>query len=133
MEDRVSRGDTVKVSGQIIEPQEPEDFVFITLNKPVGVVSTTENSERNNIVRFVGHSTRIFPIGRLDKDSQGLIFLTNNGDIVNKILRAGNDHEKEYLVEVNNPIFIEEKIVFTLISSSTLVLTCFLINRFFIL
>lgn len=108
--DRVARGDTVKVNGQIIEPQEPEDFVFIALNKPVGIVSTTESSERNNIVRFVGHSTRIFPIGRLDKDSQGLIFLTNNGDLVNKILRAGNDHEKEYLVEVNKPIrdnFIE--------------------------
>ncbi|WP_396586371.1 23S rRNA pseudouridine(2604) synthase RluF [Bermanella sp. R86510] len=108
--DRVMPGDKVKVNGQLIEPPEPEDFVFIALNKPVGVVSTTESSERNNIVRFVGHSTRIFPIGRLDKDSQGLIFLTNNGDLVNKILRAGNDHEKEYLVEVNKPIrdnFIE--------------------------
>ncbi|MEC7815695.1 MAG: 23S rRNA pseudouridine(2604) synthase RluF [Pseudomonadota bacterium] len=108
--DQVMPGDTVKVNGQVIEPQEPEDLVFIALNKPVGVVSTTESSERNNIVRFVGHTTRIFPIGRLDKDSQGLIFLTNNGDLVNKILRAGNDHEKEYLVEVNKPItnsFIE--------------------------
>lgn len=102
--DRVMPGDTVKVNGQLIEAPEPEDFVFIALNKPVGVVSTTESSERNNIVRFVGHGTRIFPIGRLDKDSQGLIFLTNNGDLVNKILRAGNDHEKEYLVEVNKPI-----------------------------
>lgn len=108
--DRVMPGDTVRVNGQIIEPQEPEDLVFIALNKPVGIVSTTESSERNNIQRFVGHSTRIFPIGRLDKDSQGLIFMTNNGDLVNKILRAGNDHEKEYLVEVNKPItdgFIE--------------------------
>ncbi|BBB25677.1 23S rRNA pseudouridine(2604) synthase RluF [Amphritea japonica] len=102
--DRVSPGDLVKVNGQAIDPEEAEDFIFIALNKPVGVVSTTEGSERNNIVDFVNHSTRIFPIGRLDKDSQGLIFLTNNGDLVNKILRAGNKHEKEYLVTVNKPI-----------------------------
>lgn len=102
--DKVSPGDLVKVNGQAIDPEEAEDFVFIALNKPVGVVSTTEGSERNNIVDFVNHSTRIFPIGRLDKDSQGLIFLTNNGDLVNKILRAGNKHEKEYLVTVNKPI-----------------------------
>jgi len=85
-------------------------LIFIALNKPVGIVSTTESSERDNIVNFVRHSTRIFPIGRLDKDSQGLIFLTNNGDLVNKILRAGNEHEKEYLVTVNKTIrddFIE--------------------------
>ncbi|WP_290704688.1 23S rRNA pseudouridine(2604) synthase RluF [Amphritea sp.] len=102
--DKVSPGDLVKVNGQAIDPEEAEDFVFIALNKPVGVVSTTEGSERNNIVDFVNHSTRVFPIGRLDKDSQGLIFLTNNGDLVNKILRAGNKHEKEYLVTVNKPI-----------------------------
>lgn len=108
--DRVSAGDLVKVNGQLIEPREAEDLIFIALNKPAGIVSTTESSERDNIVDFVRHSTRIFPIGRLDKDSQGLIFLTNNGDLVNKILRAGNDHEKEYLVTVNKPIrddFIE--------------------------
>lgn len=108
--DQVAPGDRVKVNGQLIEPQEAEDLVFIALNKPVGVVSTTESSERNNIVNFVRHSKRIFPIGRLDKDSQGLIFLTNNGDLVNKILRAGNDHDKDYLVTVNKPIradFIE--------------------------
>lgn len=108
--DRVSPGDLVKVNGQLIEAREAEDLIFIALNKPVGIVSTTEGSERNNIVDFVRHSTRIFPIGRLDKDSQGLIFLTNNGDLVNKILRAGNDHEKEYLVTVDKPIrddFIE--------------------------
>jgi len=107
---QVVPGDVVKVNGQLIEPREAEDFVFIALNKPVGIVSTTESSERDNIVDFVKHSTRIFPIGRLDKDSQGLIFLTNNGDLVNKILRAGNHHEKEYLVTVNKPIrddFIE--------------------------
>ena len=67
-------------------------------------MSTTESSEKNNIVDFVRHSLRIFPIGRLDKDSQGLIFLTNNGDLVNKVLRAGNNHEKEYEVTVNRPI-----------------------------
>ena len=107
---QVVLGDVVKVNGQLIEPREAEDFIFIALNKPVGIVSTTESSERDNIVDFVKHSTRIFPIGRLDKDSQGLIFLTNNGDLVNKILRAGNHHEKEYLVTVNKPIrddFIE--------------------------
>ncbi|MDN3399765.1 23S rRNA pseudouridine(2604) synthase RluF [Psychrobacter sp. APC 3426] len=108
--DQVVVGDTVKVNGQLIEPREADDFVFIVLNKPVGIVSTTESSEKNNIVDFVRHSLRIFPIGRLDKDSQGLIFLTNNGDLVNKVLRAGNNHEKEYLVTVNKPItdsFIE--------------------------
>ena len=102
--DQVSAGDTVRVNGQLIEPQDADDFVFIVLNKPVGIVSTTESSEKNNIVDFVGHGVRIFPIGRLDKDSQGLIFLTNNGDLVNKVLRAGNNHEKEYLVTVNKPI-----------------------------
>jgi len=107
---QVVAGDTVKVNGQLIEPREADDFIFIALNKPVGIVSTTESSEKNNIVDFVGHSDRIFPIGRLDKDSQGLIFLTNNGDLVNKVLRAGNNHEKDYVVTVNKPItdsFIE--------------------------
>ena len=102
--DKVSPGDLVKVNGQQIEPKDGEDFIFIALNKPVGIVSTTESSDKNNIVDFVNHSSRIFPIGRLDKDSQGLIFLTSNGDLVNKILRAGNNHEKEYLVTVNKPI-----------------------------
>ncbi len=104
MGDQVAPGDLVKVNGQLIEPQDAEDFIFIALNKPVGIVSTTESTERNNIVDFINHSTRIFPIGRLDKDSQGLIFLTNKGDLVNKILRAGNQHEKEYLVTVNKPL-----------------------------
>ena len=93
--DQVKPGDVVKVNGQL---------VLIALNKPVGIVSTTEDGERDNIVDFVNHSKRVFPIGRLDKDSQGLIFLTNHGDLVNKILRAGNDHEKEYLVTVDKPI-----------------------------
>ena len=102
--DQVVAGDRVKVNGQEIEPQEEEDLVLIALNKPVGIVSTTESAEKDNIVEFVKHGTRIFPIGRLDKDSQGLIFLTNNGDLVNKILRANNNHEKEYVVTVNKPI-----------------------------
>lgn len=108
--DQVLPGDTVKVNGQVIEPRAEEDLVFIALNKPVGIVSTTDDAEKDNIQRFVGHSERIFPIGRLDKDSQGLIFMTSNGDLVNKILRAGNNHEKEYLVTVDKPVtdaFIE--------------------------
>jgi 23S rRNA pseudouridine2604 synthase len=102
--DVVKPKDTVRVNGHELEPLEAEDLVFIALNKPVGVTSTTEAAVRNNIVQFVNHSKRIFPIGRLDKDSQGLIFLTNEGDLVNKILRAGNNHEKEYLVTVNKTL-----------------------------
>lgn len=108
--DKVKKGDVVMVNGMIIEPREKEEQIYIALNKPVGVTSTTEAGVRDNIVNFVNHSSRIFPIGRLDKDSQGLIFLTSNGDIVNKILRASNNHEKEYLVTVDKPItddFIE--------------------------
>ncbi|AIR60322.1 23S rRNA pseudouridylate synthase [Cedecea neteri] len=102
--DQVFAGDSVKVNGQLIEPRNEEDLVLIALNKPVGIVSTTEDGEKDNIVDYVNHSKRVFPIGRLDKDSQGLIFLTNHGDLVNKILRAGNDHEKEYVVTVNKPV-----------------------------
>lgn len=102
--DTVKIGDRVRVNGMDLEPRQGEDLVFIALNKPVGITSTTEAGVRDNIVQFVNHSKRIFPIGRLDKDSQGLIFLTNNGDIVNKILRAGNKHEKEYVVTVNKPL-----------------------------
>ena len=101
--DQVYPGDRVMVNGQDIEPWDEEALVFIALNKPVGIVSTTERSEKDNVVDFVNHSKRIFPIGRLDKDSQGLIFLTNNGDLVNKILRAGNNHEKHYVVTVARP------------------------------
>jgi 23S rRNA pseudouridine2604 synthase len=102
--DRVNPGDEVMVNGRIIEAEEVEPFVLLAYNKPVGVVSTTESSERDNIVSSINYPTRIFPIGRLDKDSRGLIFMTNDGDIVNKILRAGNSHEKEYIVTVNKPI-----------------------------
>ncbi len=99
---RVLPGQKVKVNGILIENDiEP---VYIAFNKPVGVVCTTDTSEKDNIVDFISHEQRIFPIGRLDKDSQGLILLTNDGDIVNKILRAGNNHKKEYIVTVNRTI-----------------------------
>ncbi|MGK3142137.1 23S rRNA pseudouridine(2604) synthase RluF [Pantoea sp. C2G6] len=101
---QVFAGDVVKVNGQLIEPRDEEDLVLIALNKPVGIITTMEEGERDNISDFVNHSKRVFPIGRLDKDSQGLIFLTNHGDLVNKILRAGNNHEKEYVVTVDKPI-----------------------------
>jgi len=102
--DQVKRGDRVRVNGIELEPREAEETIFIALNKPTGITSTTEDSVRDNIVKYVNHSKRIFPVGRLDKDSQGLIFLTNDGDMVNKILRAGNNHEKEYVVTVNKPL-----------------------------
>lgn len=98
----VGPGDEVRIDGKPIG--EKKDHVYIALNKPVGITSTTEAHIRGNIVDFVGHSERIFPIGRLDKDSEGLILLTNNGDIVNQILRAENNHDKEYIVTVNRPI-----------------------------
>jgi 23S rRNA pseudouridine2604 synthase len=108
--DLVTPRDKVIVNGRLIEGKKEEDFIFLAFNKPVGVTSTTEIGVKDSIIDFIGYHERIFPIGRLDKESQGLIFLTNDGDIVNKILRAGNRHEKEYLVTVNKPIddkFIE--------------------------
>ena len=99
---KVIPGQLVKVNGKTISKE--DDLVYIMLNKPVGITCTTEHKIKGNIVDFVGHKKRIFPIGRLDKDSEGLIFLTNDGDIVNKILRAGNNHEKEYIVTVDRPI-----------------------------
>lgn len=102
--DKVTPKDVVKVNGQVIEAQSPEDFILLAYNKPVGITCTTESNVKGNIVDHVNHSARLFPIGRLDKDSQGLIFMTNNGDIVNKMLRAGNNHEKEYVVTVDKPI-----------------------------
>lgn len=99
---RVLPGQKVKVNGTpIIQEIEP---VYMAFNKPVGIVSTTDPQEKDNIVRYISHEQRIFPIGRLDKDSQGLILLTNDGDIVNKILRVGNNHKKEYIVKVDKPI-----------------------------
>ena len=102
--DQVFFGDIVTVNGQTIEPKEVENSILLAFNKPVGITSTTEAGVKSNIVDYVNHSDRVFPIGRLDKDSQGLIFMTNNGDLVNKILRAGNSHEKEYVVTVNKTL-----------------------------
>lgn len=99
---KVKPEDEVRVDGKLLKDR--ESLVYIALNKPVGIISTTEKKVKDNIVDFVNHPKRIFPIGRLDKDSQGLILLTNDGDIVNKILRAGNNHEKEYIVTVDKPI-----------------------------
>ena len=99
---RVFDGDIVKINGQPLKSK--PKTLYIAYNKPVGIVCTTDSKERHNIVRAINHTERLFPIGRLDKPSQGLIFLTNDGDIVNKILRAGNNHQKEYLVTVNQPI-----------------------------
>ena len=98
----VEPGDTVCIDGNLIGKNKKN--IYIALNKPVGIECTTDSRVAENIVDFVGHPERIFPIGRLDKDSEGLILLTNDGDIVNKILRADNHHEKEYIVTVNKPI-----------------------------
>ncbi|MGV1061167.1 23S rRNA pseudouridine(2604) synthase RluF [Clostridium perfringens] len=99
---KVSKRQSVYVDGKPLKVE--NELVYIALNKPVGITCTTESKIKGNIVDFINHEKRIFPIGRLDKDSQGLIFMTNDGDIVNKILRAGNNHEKEYIVTVNKPI-----------------------------
>lgn len=101
---KIQAGDTVHVDGQLVS--EPEEaFVYLAFNKPVGIVCTTDTRvEKDNIIDFINYPKRIFPIGRLDKPSEGLILLTNDGDIVNKVLRAGNNHEKEYVVKVNKPI-----------------------------
>lgn len=98
----VQPGDIVFLDGKPLG--QPSQHVYIALNKPRGITSTTESHVEGNIVDFVGHPERIFPIGRLDKDSEGLILLTNDGDIVNRILRAENNHEKEYIVTVDKPI-----------------------------
>uniref|UniRef100_UPI0026073985 pseudouridine synthase n=1 Tax=uncultured Chitinophaga sp. TaxID=339340 RepID=UPI0026073985 len=101
---RYKPGDTVEVDGSLITAAKKEKRVYLALNKPVGITTTPERHIKDNIISFVGYPQRIFPIGRLDKDSEGLIFLTNDGDIINKILRATNNHEKEYIVRVNKPI-----------------------------
>jgi len=108
---RVTPHDTVEVDGEPIKAKKKSATIYIALNKPVGITSTTDLKDRTNIISFINYPKRIFPIGRLDKDSDGLIFLTNDGDIVNKILRAGNYHEKEYIVTVNKaitPEFIQQ-------------------------
>ena len=102
--EKVEEGDVVAVNGRVVSPRSAK-HVYIALNKPRGIVCTTDRRvEKDNIIDFIGHPQRIFPIGRLDKPSEGLILLTSDGDIVNKILRARNNHEKEYLVQVNKPI-----------------------------
>ena len=102
---KVEDGDQVEVEGQRIEKSTKREKIYLVFNKPAGIVCTTDRRvESDNIIDFIKYPTRIFPIGRLDKPSEGLIFLTNDGDIVNKILRARNNHEKEYIVSVNRPI-----------------------------
>ena len=109
---KVLLGDVVKVDGFAVAPisDDKSDRIYIAYNKPIGITCTTEKHVRGNIIDAIGHKKRIFPIGRLDKPSEGLIFLTSDGDIVNKILRAENAHDKEYIVTVDKPIserFIE--------------------------
>jgi len=102
---KVEESDLVEVKGKIIEKSARQKNIYLAFNKPVGIVCTTDRKvEPNNVIDFIKYPKRIFPIGRLDKLSEGLIFLTNDGDIVNKILRARNNHEKEYIVKVNRPI-----------------------------
>ena len=101
---KVSRSDEIRVNGKLIS-QPTEKHVYIAFNKPVGIVCTTDvKAQKDNIIDYINHPQRIFPIGRLDKPSEGLILLTSDGDIVNKILRAGNNHEKEYIVSVDRPV-----------------------------
>ena len=104
---RVGENDVVLVDGEPIKKKKNSAAVYILLNKPKGITCTTDLKDKTNIIEFVNFKSRIFPIGRLDKRSEGLIFLTNDGDIVNKILRAGNKHEKEYIVTVDQPITID--------------------------
>ena len=99
---RVKPGDEVKIDGEPIRKK--KSTVYLAFNKPKGITCTTDTKDKSNIISFINYKTRIFPIGRLDKLSNGLIFLTNDGDIVNKILRAGNGHEKEYIVTVDKSI-----------------------------
>ncbi len=102
---KVEEGDQVEVEGKKIEKSKKHKNIYLAFNKPVGIVCTTDRRvETENIIDFIKYPKRVFPIGRLDKQSEGLIFLTNDGDIVNKILRARNNHEKEYIVSVDRPI-----------------------------
>lgn len=102
MGDRVLNGQTVTYNGQVVSKE--EEMILIALNKPAGIVCTAEKREKNNVIDYINYPKRIYPIGRLDKDSEGLLLLTNNGEIVNKMMRSGNRHEKEYLVTVNRNI-----------------------------
>lgn len=99
---KVGEGDEVRIDGELLGAKQRE--IYIALNKPIGITCTSESHIDGNIIALVGHPERIFAIGRLDKDSEGLILLTNNGDIVNEILRSENNHEKEYIVTLDRPI-----------------------------
>ena len=100
--DKVIEGQKVCFNGN--EVTKEQEMILIAFNKPVGIVCTAEKREKNNVIDYINFPKRIYPIGRLDKDSKGLLLLTNNGDIVNKMMRSGNMHEKEYIVTVNKPI-----------------------------
>lgn len=102
MGDRVMPGEVVYVNGRPVRKE--EEMILLVLNKPAGIVCTAEKREKNNVIDFLKYPKRIYPIGRLDKDSEGLLLMTNNGELVNKIMRAGNMHEKEYIVTVNKPV-----------------------------
>jgi 23S rRNA pseudouridine2604 synthase len=99
---KVNPEDSVEIDGKPLKAKQA--FIYLAFNKPAGITSTTDLKDKDNIIDFINHKERIFPIGRLDKPSEGLLFLTNDGDIVNKILRAGNNHEKEYVVMVDKNI-----------------------------
>ena len=99
---RVSEGQKVAVNGKIVSKE--EEMILLAFHKPVGIVCTAEKREKNNVIDYIHYPKRIYPIGRLDKDSEGLLLLTNNGEIVNKMMRSGNMHEKEYIVTVNKPV-----------------------------
>jgi len=109
---KITLEDVIEIDGQLIAQQKAKKNVYLAFNKPIGIVCTTDTKrEKNNIIDYINYPERIFPIGRLDKPSEGLIFLTNDGDVVNKILRARNNHEKEYIVKVNKAIdqnFLEQ-------------------------
>lgn len=100
--DKVTEEQTVIYCGKAVKKE--EEMILLAVNKPAGIVCTAEKREKNNIVDFVHYPKRIYPIGRLDKDSEGLLLMTNNGDIVNKMMRSGNMHEKEYIVRVNREV-----------------------------
>ncbi len=101
---QVTEVDEVRVDNHLVGARKQKKKVYICFNKPVGITCTTEHGVKDNIIDFIGHEERIFPIGRLDKESEGLILLTSNGDIVNEILRSENNHEKEYIVTVTKPV-----------------------------
>lgn len=108
---QITSTDEVKINGKIVSNKSKEKPFYLAFNKPVGIICTTDNTKKDNIIDYISYPSRIFPIGRLDVASQGLILLTNDGDIVNKILRAENKHEKEYIVTVNKnitPEFIQK-------------------------